>query len=143
MPVTMDAPIVALASAPEPAPSVPQANAAGAPIGPWADVIRDLTLDGALGDALPVTFRIGMLPHPKLRLRAPIEVTVGRDDDLVTVWSEALDEVGYGTHLTAAVEDFQRTIVELYWELNANAARLGPAMADVWTALGLLVEERE
>ena len=94
------------------------------------------------GDATPAKIRLGSLQSPVLKLRSPILLRVGREDGFVTVWSDDLEELGHGPHLTAALEDFQKTVAELYETLRDERDRLGPAMADRWERLQALVEER-
>lgn len=91
---------------------------------------------------LPAEFVIGSLPHPLLRPRRPLRVTVGRENDDVTVWSEEFEEIGSGPYLTAAVEDLQQTIVELYLTLRDDQERLGPEMQRLWRIAQQHIEER-
>lgn len=94
--------------------------------------------------ATPPELLLGSLPHPWLRLRAPLRLRVEREGEQVTVWSDDLEELGFGPHLTAAVADFQQTVVELYLTLrqDARAARLGPAMRQLWDTLQQFIELR-
>jgi hypothetical protein len=91
---------------------------------------------------LPSEFVVGTLRHPFLRLRRPVRLAVAQDGEFVTVLLEEIDEFGYGPHLTAAVEDWQQTIVELYLTLQAERERLGPAMVELWERLQTFVEAR-
>lgn len=99
-------------------------------------------VDGEVPSATPVRLRIGAVRHPRLRLSQPISLTVERDGEHVTVWSDALEEIGYGPHLTAAVEDFQDTVAELYFSLRGEGGRLGPEMRRLWETLQDVVGER-
>ena len=113
----------------------------GRPPAPTVEVIRaDPGLRGL--SATPPEVLVGTLPHPYLRLRGPIRVEVQRDGDAVGVWSPDLQELGVGPHLSAAVEDFQRSVVELYLALEADQQRLGPDLAGVWRRLQDLVVAR-
>ena len=98
-------------------------------------------LDVALGVARPAEVRLGTLLTPGSRLRRPITLTVGTDDILITVWSAEFEELGYGTHLTEAIADFQRTLAELYRTLSAERDRLGPGLLDTWHRLQLVIED--
>jgi len=91
---------------------------------------------------LPSEFVVGTLRHPVLRLRRPVRLAVAQDEEFVTVVLDEVDEFGYGPHLTAAIEDWQQTIAELYLTLQAERERLGPAMADLWERLQTVVEAR-
>ncbi len=92
--------------------------------------------------ATPPEILLGSIPSPDLRLRAPIRLEAQREGDSVTVWSEELEEFGYGPHLTAAIEDFQQTVIELYHTLATEQGRLGPGMIDLWARLQLFFERR-
>jgi hypothetical protein len=100
----------------------------------------DLTAPSATPDEV----LIAGLPFAALRLRSPLRLEVQREDDQVAVWSPDLEEMGFGPHLGAAIEDFQQTIVELYAALEDEAAadRLGPGMVDLWQRLQDVVERR-
>jgi hypothetical protein len=109
--------------------------------------VRGATYDAVFvwGDPPPATpseVLIGTLPHPNLRLRAPLRVEVQREDDAIGVWSPDLEEFGYGPHLTAAIEDFQQTLVELYLTLEEDRPNLGPAMIAQWERLEQAIEQR-
>jgi len=90
----------------------------------------------------PPLLLLSSLPHPQMRLRVPLRLRVEREGDLVSVWNEEVEELGYGPHLTAAVEDFQQTVVELYTSLRQDRERLGPALQVLWNRLEHLVEWR-
>ncbi len=92
--------------------------------------------------ATPTDVLLGTLPDPEIRLQAPIHLEVQQEDDNVAVWSEELEEFGYGPHLTAAIEDFQQTVIELYHTLAAEQGHLGPGMVDLWARLQLFIERR-
>src|SRR5438552_1508271 len=74
--------------------------------------------------ATPATIIVGTLPSPAIRLGKPLAARVERDEELVTVWCEELAEMGYGPHLSAAVEDLQQTVVELFFMLRDERSRL-------------------
>lgn len=103
-----------------------------------------LGIDRPYSSATPDRVSIGTLPHPRLRLRAPLRVEVRRENGEVGVWSPDLEELGIGPHLSAAVEDFQRSVVELYLELVVEAEhdRLGPGMAALWQRLQGMIDIR-
>jgi hypothetical protein len=88
------------------------------------------------------TVRLGSLRHPRLRLRAPLDLAVTWHDPGVSVFDPQTGLWGEGEHLTLAIEDFQATLAELYSELRDSSDRLGPAMQDEWQALQQWVQER-
>jgi hypothetical protein len=97
---------------------------------------------GTAPAGLPPDFLVGSLHHPFLRLRRPVRLAVAQDEEFVAVSFDDIDEFGYGPYLTAAVEDWQQTIAELYLTLRAERERLGPAMADLWERLQTIIEAR-
>ena len=104
---------------------------------------RDVPASAVIAEsATPREVILGTLPHPRLRLLAPIRLQVQREDGSVTVWAEDLEEVGYGPDLGAAIQDFQQTLIELYTTLDREHDRLGPGMAQLWRRLGQLIESR-
>lgn len=116
--------------------------------GPGAATTRgpaqDPPPDMAMPSATPHEVVIGRLPFASLRLRSPLRLEVQREDNNVAVWSPDLEEMGFGPHLGAAIEDFQQTLVELYATLEdeAGAHRLGPGMAELWQRLQGVIERR-
>jgi hypothetical protein len=96
----------------------------------------------SLPPATPERLIIGNLNHSHLRLRAPITVSITRDEALLIASIPELDEFGYGTHLTAAIEDLRQTLIELFQTLKSEQARLGPGMLKPWNPLQNLIEER-
>lgn len=92
--------------------------------------------------ATPDSLQLGSLAHPHLRLRRPLPLTVTHDGPLIIASCQALEEFGYGPHLSAAVEDFRQTVAELYDTLKADRDRLGPDLSGLWQQLQALIEER-
>lgn len=85
--------------------------------------------------ATPSEILLGSLNHPRLYLRKPIPLKIDREDEhVVAAWPE-IDEFGYGSHLTAALEDFRQTLVELYLSLEADQKNLGPELQTLWSSL--------
>ena len=93
-------------------------------------------------EATPAVLTLASLHHPRLRLRTPLSLRIERENEHVTAWSDDLEEIGYGPTLGAAIEDLQRTIVELYESLHAEQERLGPDMARLWGVVQQRVSER-
>jgi hypothetical protein len=94
------------------------------------------------GPATPERLLVGNLNHPHLRLREPINVIITREDSLLIASIPDIEEFGYGSHLTAAVEDLRQVLVELYQTLKAGHGRLGPDLIHLWTQLQSIIEER-
>lgn len=92
--------------------------------------------------ATPSILTLGSLHHPRLRLRAPLTLRIERENEHVTAWNHDLEEIGYGSTLVGAVEDFQRTVIELYESLQAEQERLGSDMARLWRKVQQHVDER-
>jgi hypothetical protein len=99
-------------------------------------------IDGEPPRATPETLWLGVLRRRDLRLRKPLLLSITQEGEHVAVWSELLDEIGYGPYLTAAIEDFQQTMAELYLSLKTEQGNLGPEMARLWQVIRDLIEER-
>jgi hypothetical protein len=50
---------------------------------------------------------------------------------------------GYRAHLTAAIEDFQRSVIELYLTLESQPSDLAPGLQKTWEALQRFIEPRQ
>lgn len=98
--------------------------------------------DNITAPATPEHLLIGNLNHPRLRLREPITIIITREDSLLIASIPEIEEFGFGSHLTAAVEDLRQTLVELYLTLKAEQDHLGPDMIHLWNQLLEIIEER-
>lgn len=92
--------------------------------------------------ATPPMLKIGTLPDDRLRLRAPIEVQIDKEDDWYIAKCKQLSEFGYGFSPMAAVDDLRATLVELYWTLEEEQQKLGSDLAIVHKQLCGLIEQR-
>jgi len=102
----------------------------------------DLHREDCPTPATPEHLLLGNLNHPRLRLRQPVHVILTRDDSLLIASIPEIEEFGYGPHVTAAIEDLRRTLVELFQTLKSEQSRLGPAMVRLWSQLQVLIDER-
>ena len=105
-------------------------------------IVVELHSDTILARATPEQLLVGNLNHPHLRLRKPINVIITEDDSLLIANIPEIEEFGYGSHLTAAVEDLRQTLIELFQTLKTEQMRLGPDMVQLWAKLQTLIEER-
>jgi len=80
---------------------------------------------GTIGLPLPETMLLGALRDPRLRLLAPLTISLERENDYIVAYCEELEEFGFGTHLTEAIEDLQVAIAEVYLTLKEEKDRLG------------------
>jgi hypothetical protein len=92
---------------------------------------------------MPGVLSIATLPHSQLRLRRPLPVDVLAEGENVGVWSEELEELGTGPHLSAAIDDFQRSVVELYLSLETDQDRIGGEIAALWQRLQQVVTRKQ
>ena len=88
---------------------------------------------------LPRDVLVGTLPDPRLRLTHPIRAEVHREGGHVGVWSPEFEELGTGVHLSAAIRDFQQSVIELYFALRGDADHLGPGPADLWQKMQVAI----
>lgn len=78
-----------------------------------------------VGPTLPSTMLLGALHDPRLHLIAPLTITFERENNDIVAYCEELEEFGFGTHLTEAIEDLQAAIAEVYFTLKEEKDRLG------------------
>lgn len=72
------------------------------------------------------------LRNEKLRLVAPLFITIEEQDDLVVASNADLDVFGYGDTEAEALQDLRDVIVETYLDLKTEQGNLGPYMQTVW-----------
>ena len=92
--------------------------------------------------ATPDSLLLGTLNHPRVRLVQPLRVDISREDGFIVAQVPELDEFGYGPHLTAAIDDLQQSLVELYLTLETDQDRLGPDLARLWVQLQRIIHAR-
>lgn len=97
---------------------------------------------GELPNARLETVEFGALRHPELRLRRPIHLEVSVEDESVVVTWAAADEFGYGDTMGDALEDFARTLPELYFRLHESGVRLSSDLDRVRRVLDDYIEHR-
>jgi len=90
-----------------------------------------VTVVAEVPSALPNSLMFGALVHPTLRLRKAIPLQVSKEESCVVLnWEEA-GEFACGDTLGDALDDFGKTVSELYSELNAPQVRLGEQLERV------------
>lgn len=82
-------------------------------------------------DAIPQTFLFGGMHDDLLQLRRPIPLRSERNVQGISVVWEEVSEFGHGDTFSEAVEDFGRTIFELYRTLLRDEAPLGEDLLGV------------
>ena len=90
---------------------------------------------------LPSTMLLGALRDPGLRLIVPLTVTFERENNDIVAYCEELEEFGFGTHLTEAIEDLQVAIAEFYFTLKEENDRLGSNLKRIWDSLRQKIKE--
>lgn len=76
-----------------------------------------------------------------LRIRESLTLQMEQEGEFYIAKCDELNEFGYGTDPTAAVQDIRNTIAELYWSLKGDQERLGTDLASTWRRLSKLVYE--
>jgi len=95
----------------------------------------------SISPTLPSTMLLGALRDPRLRLLAPLTITFERENNDIVAYCEELEEFGFGTHLTEAIQDLQVTITELYFTLKEDSSGLGSHLTRVWNSLSQKIKE--
>jgi hypothetical protein len=92
--------------------------------------------------AIPQTVLFGGLHHPALRMRRaiPLRTETVETGGVSVVWDEG-NEFGFGDTFGAAMEDFARTISELFIELG-EAPNLSQDLAAIRDKLSAYIEFR-
>ena len=85
---------------------------------------------------------LGALRHPRLRLHAPLPITLSRENEFILAEHAPWGVMGYGTHLSAALVDLQDTIAELFVTLQEDEANLAGELPPVWASMQQVIEER-
>ncbi len=97
--------------------------------------------DGRPTSGFQPRVEIGSLLDTRLRLRGVLTLDMEREGDSYVATCSDLNEFGYGSDPTRAIEDARRSIAELYWSLKENQHRLGPDLARTWQMLSELIYE--
>jgi hypothetical protein len=111
------------------APQKPEANRA---MGRAVQALRDSFAHQPAPEAVPSAFLLGTLRHRRFRVTTGIPVEVARDGDTLVLCAVPIEEYGYGANFAEAVEDLQRTIVELFLGLRRDETRLGPDLRRIY-----------
>jgi hypothetical protein len=84
---------------------------------------------------LPNHILLSTLRDGSLRVQSPITVKITKENQHVIAEATELDEFGFGANLSEALRNLQRTLVELYFTLEAERDRLGPDLQRIWATL--------
>jgi hypothetical protein len=90
----------------------------------------------------PYEESLASLRNPLLRLDAPLHVILSRDEGQVVAECPEFEEFGYGANSSEAIKDLQDTIVELYFTLKDEQARLGGRLPELWDKVKAKIKER-
>jgi hypothetical protein len=94
-------------------------------------------------ESQPNVVRFAAIRDPKLRAVKAIPLDVSREEShFVVSWSE-INEFGTGATLSAALDDFEASLRELYHELFSPDAHLGPDMEKVKQTLAEHINPRK
>jgi len=94
-------------------------------------------------DELPPFVYFGTIHDPRLQIIHGIPVDIRREGDTyIASWEEA-EEFGYGTDRFAALDDFSRTITQLFVTLDREEDTLGPGLVETLTLLRQYLQFRE
>ena len=90
----------------------------------------------------PEAVLFGAISDPMIRVTSPIPLRISREGDTVAVFSPDLEEFGYGQTLSDALDDFAKTIRELYLSLSARREILSDHLQGVLEKLQQFLEVR-
>jgi len=83
------------------------------------------------------------LRSDRVRLVAPLYVTIEEADGVIVASNADLDLFGYGDTESEALQDLREVIEETYWDLKAEQARLGSHLQSIWNYLNRIVLEHQ
>ena len=84
----------------------------------------------------------GAISDPMIKVKSPIPLRISREGDTVAVFSPDLEEFGYGQTLSDALDDFAKTVRELYLSLTPRPERLSDYLQGVLEKLQQFLEVR-
>jgi hypothetical protein len=80
------------------------------------------------------------LDDPAFRLTQPMRLIAEYEpDSVIVMWDETRD-FGVGATLEAAVNDFRRSITDMYCRVENVPGKSGPRVASVWHVLARYIE---
>lgn len=91
---------------------------------------------------VPALVYLASLRRRDLRVRAPFAVAIRTEGQSVIADASEVEELGYGSNVSAALLDLQATLVELFETLEREEPRLGPDLRETWSVLQQKVERR-
>lgn len=91
---------------------------------------------------IPSQVSLASLHRGDLRVRVPFSVVIRSEGPAVIAQASEVEELGYGSNVSAALTDLQATLVELYETLEREESRLGPDLRQTWSTLQQKVERR-
>ncbi len=110
-------------------------------IAPHSDRLT-ITPKSILPKKSPSRIQFGMIRSRRLRIIAPITVQLERKGDTVVARWEEIEEFGYGRNISESVDDFGRTIEELFFSLADQKDHLGPDLKGVFATISKYIQFR-
>ncbi len=74
---------------------------------------------------MPDVILIGSLRDRRLKIKKPIKVSFSQSGNTVIAEAEEFNEFGFGNNKTEALNDLQRTVIELFLTLEEDENRIG------------------
>lgn len=96
----------------------------------------------AMAPVRPSRILFGAINHPRLRMKTPIPVDISAEGESVVASCSELEEFGYGPSLSEALDDFGRTVCQLYFSLDSEGDRLNENLKEIRSRLSRYLEPR-
>ena len=90
----------------------------------------------------PSKILFGASVAPLLRIRVPIPLEISTEGDSVVAYCADLQEFGYGSNLSEAIDDFGKTLRELFFSLEERKESLSEDLKGVRAKLANYLEFR-
>jgi hypothetical protein len=81
------------------------------------------------------------LRSDRVRLVAPLYVTIEEADGVVVASNADLDLFGYGDTESEALQDLREVLEETFFDLQGQQGQLGPHLRAIWNYLNRIVLE--
>ena len=104
--------------------------------------IKRLNLE-ARAAALPRKIQFGAVANQKIRVKQPLSVELKREGESVVAYCADLEEFGYGSNVSEALDDFGSTVAELFQSLVHDEPRLGDDLRRQLQRVRQYLETRE
>ena len=92
---------------------------------------------------LPRDLLFAASPDHRLRFKRAIPIKISREKEVYVAHAPEIEEFGYGESVAQCLDDFGKTVLELFWTLSEEKDRLGPDLQSQFAKLNTFLEVRQ